>query len=485
MRTFKNVIYIVIQCLLVALSTSAYLENCLSAKEFKIKYKGDERQPAILRLFGESKIVLGKGNFGVVKQISLFSNGQKLTWAVKRVLLHEPKIKKAVEREIKMNIEANKNDSVVRYYGCFDDFGYLLDREQIVRNSNGEQVVSVYIVMESLYMDFSENNLGLYSPYKILKKLDPEKKLEVYLTIAKTINSLHQLEIVHSDIKPENIMAIDENLKKVKLIDLGMSDFIDKPLRGRTLQFSSPESFLEEYNLDEKFDIYSFGISIGVLQFGTNALATRSDKFYKDDVKDVVNYTKTNIETVLVNLEKIPLFGLRNAKGENFTKIIASCLQYNYKDRISSNDLVKRLGLLVSSMKSARGGENKMAKDQKRFPGKSAGGENQRKNSSPSNAREMKNPANLLKAQKNLHPSVPRPSDSELFRLEKELKVFEKNDLDIRAHFPEAPNRLVHEENAKKSSKSHMRTYLIGGGVFLGLLLLIVPTVYILAIKKK
>ena len=73
---------------------------------------------------------------------------------------------------------------------------------------------------------------------------------------------VHRMNIIHNDIKPENILVSKAN-DDVKLIDFGLSDndafYVNKHLGG-TPRYASPELLAQADDIDTRSDIYSLGM---------------------------------------------------------------------------------------------------------------------------------------------------------------------------------------------------------------------------------
>lgn len=113
-------------------------------------------------------------------------------------------------------------------------------------------------------------------PFEILpyyKNGSLEGKRYSYLTlkniiipsINEALSALHSIGIIHKDVKPTNIMLMDNN-KDVVIIDFGISSIINEgntvlvTNTGMTPEYSAPESFRNVF-LSES-DYYSFGITL-------------------------------------------------------------------------------------------------------------------------------------------------------------------------------------------------------------------------------
>ncbi|MCD7892068.1 MAG: protein kinase [Erysipelotrichaceae bacterium] len=119
---------------------------------------------------------------------------------------------------------------------------------------------------------------GIYNnvPYEILpyykngslqgKKYSFEDlKQTIIPCINEALHVLHQKDIIHKDLKPSNIMLLDDN-KSVAIIDFGISSMVDDgntiliTKTGMTPEYSAPETFKSLFL--EESDYYSFGITI-------------------------------------------------------------------------------------------------------------------------------------------------------------------------------------------------------------------------------
>lgn len=112
-----------------------------------------------------------------------------------------------------------------------------------------------------------------------LRNKDIQTKLEICQQLCMSLAFLHFLDLIHNDLKPENIKLIDENGDiRVKLLDLGLSVNFDPDspanrLSG-TVEYMAPELF-ESRNPNQKSDIYSLGVIFYKLI--TNKLPFSSD----------------------------------------------------------------------------------------------------------------------------------------------------------------------------------------------------------------
>ena len=106
-----------------------------------------------------------------------------------------------------------------------------------------------------------------------LKKLLLHKKVEdfhrrydIILRIGNGLHYLHENNIIHKDIKPENILISKNN--EVKIIDFGLAHYnrlriftFNQQFIDGTPTYMSPEQ-IQKRHVDNRTDIYSYGILI-------------------------------------------------------------------------------------------------------------------------------------------------------------------------------------------------------------------------------
>ena len=139
------------------------------------------------------------------------------------------------------------------------------------------EVISVLKSIDSPYVA-TLYDTGVYNnlPFEILpyyrngslqgRKFSLEElKSTIIPCINEALNVLHKNDIIHKDLKPSNIMLLDDS-KRVAIIDFGISSVVEEgntvlvTKTGMTPEYSAPETFRNLFL--EESDYYSFGVTL-------------------------------------------------------------------------------------------------------------------------------------------------------------------------------------------------------------------------------
>ena len=212
--------------------------------------------------------VLGAGSFGKVYMAGPLEPALAILpdlpaqVAVKEIIA-DKRVMEQLVAEIGALVATQAIPSTMSYYGCLVRAGLVNGRAHI------------YMVMELLNgVDLAEYALSKlpFGPERM------EVSKSVLRQLAETIREIHSLGIVHHDIKPANIMVIEDPTMpagvRIKLVDFGLACLSEKGLlklpcspRSGTPSYLDPEA---QMSLNSMYaaDWWTFGQVLLYLYFG-------------------------------------------------------------------------------------------------------------------------------------------------------------------------------------------------------------------------
>lgn len=109
-----------------------------------------------------------------------------------------------------------------------------------------------------------------YTPGETLRRrldkgmpLAASEAVEYTIQTAKGLEALHRLQVLHRDIKPDNILIDDDG--KAVLLDLGVAQtesFNQEEAAPGTPSYMAPEFFRGERTADERTEVYALGVTL-------------------------------------------------------------------------------------------------------------------------------------------------------------------------------------------------------------------------------
>lgn len=136
-------------------------------------------------------------------------------------------------------------------------------------------------------MEFVEGeNLG--KRIKEFGRLPEEESIRIICEVAEALEKAHSENLVHRDVKPDNVMITPDGA--VKLADMGLMKQLENDLNltktGKGLgtpHFMAPEQFRDAKNADARCDVYSLGATLYMMVTGELPFRSSSplDSFIK------------------------------------------------------------------------------------------------------------------------------------------------------------------------------------------------------------
>lgn len=218
---------------------------------------------------------LGKGNFGTVYRVN--KNGEEEALKVLNIYSQnsdfneilgqgntselETKTKKMMD-EISMLYRLKGNTHIVNY------IDHYVDKKA--------DYYTLYLEMELL------NSLDKYYPDDI----DTDQILKICYDILDGLILCEDENIVHGDIKPQNLMVDDQGHHK--LTDFGISKIMsgEKGINGYTPAYAAPE-VISERKYSQQSDLYSLGLVIYQL-FNNNLLPFMNENMTKKEISGMI-----------------------------------------------------------------------------------------------------------------------------------------------------------------------------------------------------
>ena len=148
--------------------------------------------------------------------------------------------------------------------------------------------------------------------------------VELAYQILEGLESLLEINLVHLDIKPENIVVQSTFPIKITIIDLSFCNDYTKTNKldkvFGTFGYISPEMLIKQL-FYHNTDVWSIGIIIFLLYTKTFIFYVEEEKYFKimSDVNKITDELK-------LGLDKVP---------KNLKKLLKMCLRYNTNYRIS------------------------------------------------------------------------------------------------------------------------------------------------------
>jgi len=241
---------------------------------------------------------IASGAFGdVFKSVHLIDNQE---YAIKKIpIIHQNlEMREQILQEVRL-LAGLSHENIIRYYNCWiDNRTDFIPKTKLIKDSANVQsldIITPALPQYNLYIQTELMQMNLRHYLERFESTEKQRKY-IFFNTLKAIHFLHNMNIVHSDIKPSNIL-INLNKKNivthVKLTDFGLASVIGKP--NLLLKYYGTDLYSDPILLDtdipiptSKTDIYSLGILGFQLKdvFSTQMeLIEQTNKFKKYEIK--------------------------------------------------------------------------------------------------------------------------------------------------------------------------------------------------------
>jgi len=214
----------------------------------------------------------------------------------------------------------------------------------------GSLSLTEIIISDKVFLAYSEEFLDGSNLWDLLRK-DPKKPDEkelrtLFLALLKAIRKLWDNGYVHRDIKPKNIIKLNDASRQFVLLDLGIAYSVNDTsltinphdrLPPATLRYLAPEMMNANFreNIDYRSDLYTAAMS--VYEYGAKVHPLAKDQ---DDLMQTISRA--------LHQEPRPLAELRPDLSEEFRELIDQMLKKKPALRPAN------LGILIHKMEAIK-----------------------------------------------------------------------------------------------------------------------------------
>ena len=192
----------------------------------------------------------------------------------------------SISREA-LYLSSLQHKNIIKIYGSFAYKNYLYN---VMEYAEGGELTQLIRSNEEL----SENRIK-----------------DIFKQIYEGVQFIHENEVIHRDLKPNNILFLDKEKTQVVIIDFGISGisncYIKEVIKAGTFKFLSPEIlFRENFDSSPKIDIWALGVILYLMNFKQYPFDGESDKeiYEKIGNEDLEFPYGIKIKKSLINLLK-------------------------------------------------------------------------------------------------------------------------------------------------------------------------------------
>ena len=205
----------------------------------------------------------------------------------------------------------------------FDSYGSAIKEANILKNLRHPAIPIIYDIEENedsvcIIEDYIEG-MSLNSFIYNNSRISLSTTYDIVLQLCDAVEYLHNHNIYHADIKPDNILF---NNGKIYLLDYGNAgNFGEDRLASVGTVYYAPPELYSGSDIDSSSDVYSIGVLILRLVTGsksTKALQTISSKKLRKLISDcLIHSKKERISSISQLITRIKEISENNAYPEN------------------------------------------------------------------------------------------------------------------------------------------------------------------------
>jgi len=249
---------------------------------------------------------LGKGRFGIVFLVE--EKQTQVKYAAKFLKIRKRSYREQAVQEISI-LKILHHENIIKYIDTF------IDRQSII-------IVMEYVDGGELFMKISQDEYSL-----------TEANCANFISqICHGVEYLHNMSVVHLDLKPENIIC--SSMNKIKIVDFGVAKKLQPEHEERVMcgtpEFLAPEIVNYE-SISTKTDMWSVGVICYILLSGYSPFLGDSD------AETFNNITSGSFDFNVEEFETI---------SENGKHFISSLLVKSKEKRLSANHCLAHPWLL-------------------------------------------------------------------------------------------------------------------------------------------
>ncbi len=260
--------------------------------------------------------VLGAGGFGITYQG--YDEYEKEECAIKEYFPMELAMRCDDGKRVQ-TMEGAKEEYYSQGMKKFVDEAEILHQLRDVKEIVGVKDYftengTAYLVMEYLYGVDVEKLMFAYGG-----KLNQRMANQIVVTIAKTLEHVHRLGLIHRDVSPENIIIMSED-GSIKLIDFGATrSFLGNKDKKLSVILRPGFAPLEQYS------------SQGAQGTWTDVYALAATYYYM-----LSGVKPTNVMDRISGVELAPLEQVGGGVGSGISKAVSDALSIRHEDRIQT-----------------------------------------------------------------------------------------------------------------------------------------------------